>query len=310
MDRYDLLIGWLWEYDAHFVLDLERSAQRRRLKTFQVSEHNIEEVTELVHWRKLQFHMYLDRAFDVDPRFETLGREIRQQGGVILNPYERTIEAIDKATMHLKFLTAGLYVPFTIIVSPYTESPDVGLRIEDIAHLGSPFVIKPANTTGGGLGVVIGAETLHDVLTARKELESDKYLLQEKIQPRTIDGRRCWFRCFYVAGKVLLSWWDDHTHVYQVVTPHEEHYYHLRSLRKIVRAIAEVSGLDFFSSEIALREATSFESSHFVVVDYVNDMCDMRTTEIAADGLPNPLYSGIVERLALATAKAHSLRSC
>jgi hypothetical protein len=73
-----------------------------------------------------------------------------------------------------------------------------------------------------------------------------------------------------------------------------------------MQTIAKVSGLQFFSSEIALREATSFEPSQFVVVDYVNDMCDMRTTDIAVDGLPNALYRGIVERIALFAGKANA----
>lgn len=303
MDHYDLLIGWLWEFDEHFVRSIEERSQRRGLSTFQVSDHNIDEILELHRRRKLSFGLYLDRAFDVDDRFARVGRAVERRGGAVLNPYHSTIEAIDKATMHLQFMTAGLHVPFTIIISPYSERPDAGITIDDLAHLGRPFIIKPANTTGGGIGVVMGAETLHDVLETRQELEEDKYLLQEKIQPRIIGGRRCWFRCFYVCGKIFLSWWDDVTRHYQIVTREEEHYYHLARLRKIMRTIATVSGLQFFSSEIALREATSFEPSQFVVIDYVNDMCDMRTLDMAEDGLPNALYSGIVERLAQFAAR-------
>jgi hypothetical protein len=87
------------------------------------------------------------------------------------------------------------------------------------------------------------------------------------------------------------------------VTTAEEHYYKLKALKRIMRSIAAISKLNFFSSEIALRTATSFEDSQFVVVDYVNDMCDMRTTNHAPDGIPNALFDRIVERLALTAAK-------
>ena len=208
--RYDLLIGWTWEYDREFVLALERHAQSKRLRspmislrslsaptlgmisglsTFQVRHDNIDEVLELHRHRKIEFGLYLDRGFDEDPRFERLGRAMLRRGGAIVNSYDRTVEAIDKATMHLEFLQAGLHVPFTIIISPYTERREVGLTPHDLAHLGRPFIIIPANTTGGGIGVVTGAESLLDVIEARKELEADKYLLQEKIVPRVIAGR-------------------------------------------------------------------------------------------------------------------------
>ena len=312
MRRFDLAIGWLWEYDEDFVQQLEQKAQSRRLKnaglsTFQIHDRNIDEVLDLVRHRRLDFGLYLDRAFDVDSRFEELGRMVLRRGGSIVNPYDKTIEAIDKATMHLEFIEAGLYVPFTIIISSYSERQEIGLTLEDLAHLGRPFIIKPANTTGGGIGVVTGAESLRDVIEARKELQEDKYLLQEKIIPRTIGTsfkeHRCWFRCFYVYDKVFLSWWDDLTHLYDIVTLREEHVYKLRPLRTIMRTIAQVSGLNFFSSEIALRQPTPYESSRFIVVDYVNDMCDMRSIDQAHDGLPNALRDNIVERLAFAVRK-------
>lgn len=304
MEHYDLAIGWLWEYDENFVRALEQEAQdRRKLSTFQVHEYNIDEVLDRVRKRALHFGLYLDRGFDIDDRFEQLGKLVMRHGGSVVNSYERTIEAIDKATMHLQFMTAGLHVPFTIIISPYSQRKEIGLSIEDLAHLGRPFIIKPANTTGGGIGVVTGAETLADVLRARTQFDEDKYLLQERIDPREINGRRCWFRCFYVYGKVFLAWWDDRTHIYDLVSSDEEHFYKLRSLRTIMRAIANVSGLNFFSSEIALRQSSSYEQSRFIVVDYVNDMCDMRSLAQAPDGLVPELRDGIIARLALEAKK-------
>jgi glutathione synthase/RimK-type ligase-like ATP-grasp enzyme len=302
--RYDLAIAWTWEHDEPFAKSLEVQVQQRKLTTYNIGEHNVDETIQLIQKRKIDFALYLDRAWDVDDRFESLGRAILKRGGALVNPYEETTHCIDKASMHLEFISAGLHVPFSIIISPYADVEDLELTLEDLAHLGRPFIIKPANTTGGGIGVVTGAESLLDVLNARKEFEEDKYLIQEKIHPRIIEGRRCWFRCFFVYGKVFLCWWDDLTHVYTEVTSAEEHFYKLKALRRIMRTIARISKMNFFSSEIALRTATSFEDSHFVVVDYVNDMCDMRTADIASDGIPNPLFERIVERLALAALKA------
>jgi hypothetical protein len=305
LTHYDFAIGWVWEYDEAFVQHLEAESQNRRgLTTYRITAQNIDDCLQLVRQNKLTFSVLLDRAFDADERFEELGRLLRKRRHcTLINDYDHTSFAIDKATMHLEFMQAGIYVPYSITISPFSLVKDINLTLDDLAHLGRPFIIKPANTTGGGLGVVTGAETLVDVLAARQELDQDKYLLQEKIIPRIIKGRRCWFRCFFVYGKVFLAWWDDQTHVYSFVTKDEEHYYKLSSLRGIMKKIAAVAKLNFFSSEIALRESTSYEPSRFVVVDYVNDMCDMRTEDIAHDGLPNGLEQRIVERLALCAEK-------
>lgn len=304
IEHFDLALATTWEFDVHLVQALEASVQSRRgLTSFKISENNIEETIYRVKRSKLSFGLMLDRAFDVDERYEQLGMMIVRRGGTLVNDYKKTRHAIDKASMHLELMSAGLHVPFSIIISPFAHIEEIGLTLEDLAHLGSPFIIKPANTTGGGVGVVTGAETLLDVLETRKEFQEDKYLIQEKIHPRIIDGRRCWFRCYYVYEKVFLCWWDDLTHEYAEVTTAEEHYYKLRPLRKIMQTIAKLTGLNFFSTEIALRTSTSFEPSNFVAVDYVNDMCDMRTRDIAHDGVPNALFERIVERLTLATAR-------
>ena len=51
--------------------------------------------------------------------------------------------------MHLEFITNGLYVPYTIIISPYNKKKELELSLSELARLGRPFIIKPANTTGG-----------------------------------------------------------------------------------------------------------------------------------------------------------------
>src|SRR4051812_46009518 len=107
MEHFDLAIGWVWEYDEDFVNRLEGEAHsRRKLSTYQIHEHNIEEVLELHRRRKLEFGLFLDRAFDADDRFELLGKTIRKRGGSLVNSYEHTANAIDKANMHLEFIEA------------------------------------------------------------------------------------------------------------------------------------------------------------------------------------------------------------
>lgn len=292
--EFDLAISYVWEFDKDFTDLIEKTLQSYGLSTFIITENNIFEVTDLIKNRKLWFASYLDRASDVDDDFSELAKILTRRKCRVFNPYKNVEHAIDKATMHLEFITAGLNVPYSIIIPPHRESENLVLSVNDLAILGRPFIIKPCNTTGGGIGVVTGAETLKEVLVERRTNRSDKYLIQQKIIPQTFDKRRAWFRCFWAFGKPLAVWWDDQTHLYEQLFSEQVNQYGLKKLNPITRTIAKLTGLDFFSTEIVLTP-----EKKFVVIDYVNDQCDMRLKSIHNDGVPDSIVEQIIHRLRL-----------
>jgi len=293
IEHYDLAIAWSWEYDSYFIGRIEKLLQNCGLKTYRIEYHNIAESLGALRRGSLRFGYFFDRASDTEEEFLPIVHYFEKSRTKIFNPRRLTEISNDKATMHLEFISAGINVPYTIIVSPYNSESEIGLSLKDLAHLGRPFIIKPANNTGGGIGVVTGAESLLDILETRKHLKDDKYLVQEKIIPAMYDGRRAWFRCFFAFGRTFLSWWDDETHRYNIVTKEEENKYKLYRLRRVMSIIKKVCRLDFFSSEIAITN-----SYRLVVIDYVNDVCDMRPQSSAFDGVPDSLIDAVINRFA------------
>ncbi|GAB4295945.1 MAG: hypothetical protein Kow0098_18750 [Ignavibacteriaceae bacterium] len=292
MQVYDLAISYVWEYDEDFVDLIEQKLQSSGISTYIIKEHNIREVTESVARRELSFRNYLDRASDADTEFEELGSILTRRKTQIINPYRYVKHAIDKASMHLEFITAGLLVPYSIIIPPHSEIEELYISIDDLQKLGRPFIIKPCNTTGGGIGVVTGAETLKDILRERITNSEDKYLLQEKIYPGIINGRRAWFRCFWAFGQPLPCWWDDFTHIYDSFSGEEKKRSVYKKLCRITKRIAELTKLDFFSTEIVLTH-----DKKFIVIDYVNDQCDMRFQSKYFDGVPDKIVIQIINNL-------------
>lgn len=292
MERYDLGLAYLWEYDQDFIAMIENTLQDYGLSTFIIKDHNVFEVTDRIIAKDLYFNFYLDRAWDVDDDFVNLGKIIQKKKTVILNPYKKVLHAIDKASMHLEFITAGINVPYSIIMPPYNHTKEVLISLSELMTLGLPFIIKPCNTTGGGVGVVTDAITLKEILEERKTNADDKYLIQEKIYPQMIDGKRAWFRCFWAFGKAIITWWDDQTHLYTEISKEEIEYFGLRKLFYITRTIAKLTGLDFFSTEIVLAK-----NKKFIVIDYVNDQCDMRIKSNHFDGVPNRVAEQIINNL-------------
>ncbi|MBI4534837.1 MAG: hypothetical protein HY708_01075 [Ignavibacteriae bacterium] len=291
--HFHLAVAWDWEFDREFVEVLEFCLHAENLLFYSISHHNTLETLRKLQKEELSFGAFLDRASDADENFTALSRAIRNSDVLSINPPEVVQHAIDKATMHLEFLTKGLHVPFTIIISPYNKKREVELSLSDLARLGRPFIIKPANTTGGGVGVILGAETLKDVVDSRQHHKNDKYLLQEKIQPTFLNGQKGWFRVFYVFGLVIPCWWDDETHLYKTVTDSELMSLGLQQLIDITTKIWEVCRLDFFSTEIAATP-----KGKFVIVDYVNDICDMRLQSKHGDGIPDQVVLDICRQIA------------
>lgn len=289
----DLAIAWDWEYDREFVRLLESSAQALGLTTYSISHHNCEETLTAVQRGQLRIAVLLDRTAETDEQFAAITRALDRLGVNHLNSPQAVRHASDKANMHLEFITAGIHVPFTIIISPYNKKREVELSLSELAQLGRPFIIKPANTTGGGIGVILGAETLKDVIETRQHHKNDKYLLQEEILPMMLDGRKGWFRVFGVSGMVLPCWWDPETHVYTEVSASEQRRWQLITLNHVTRIIASVCRLDFFSTEIAIPN-----SNRHVAVDYVNEVCDMRPKSLHVDGVPDRVVAAVARQLA------------
>jgi hypothetical protein len=290
MSRYDLCLAWNWEYDADFVHLIEAACAVRGVSLLQVTPQSLEPVLAGLQGGEITFTTLLDRASESDSCFQPLADWAARHGVFCLNPQKRTLWSADKATMHLEFISHGLFTPHTIILSPYANSSFI--HPSDLGPLGGSFVIKPA-CEGGGNGVILEATSWDQVLAARQQYPNEKYLLQAHVTTCNLDGRPAWFRILVCDGAVYPCWWDQRTHVYARVTAEEKARLGLRRLREYAARIAQICGLHLFSTEIALTE-----DGRFLVVDYVNDPVDLRLQSKAVDGVPDHFVESIAARLA------------
>jgi len=289
MTNYDLCLAWNWEYDAEFVMLLDKACQSHSLSFLQITPNNLDGILHSLASNQLAFRAFFDRASESDAKFFPVVEWGRDHAVYRINAYERASRAWDKAAMHHELINAGLYTPYTIILPSYIEQPF--LPLIDLSSLGQRFTIKPAHG-GGGEGVIIEATSIDQVLRARQEYPADRYLLQAHIFPAQLGFRPAWFRVICCGEEIFPCWWDTSTHVYTTLSPSEESQYGLRSLRQIAESIARICELEIFSTEIALTS-----DGRFVVVDYVNDQIDLRLQSRTFDGVPDDLVWDIANRL-------------
>jgi len=286
---YDLCVAWNWEYDADFIALLETGCNSKGLSMVQITHGNLAEALHALAEKEIVCRAFFDRASDLDPQFMPLVQWMHENRIYGINSYERASLTWDKAQMHSLLVTAGLDVPHTIILPAYFEQPD--LPSMDLFTLGEQFTIKPAHGSGG-VGVMTHATSWDQVLSARQEHATDKYLLQAHIIPKQVEMRPAWFRVIYCTGQIYPCWWDPQSHVYAPVTLEEKNCHGLGKLEDAVIAISRLCGLDLFSTEIAFTH-----TDQFIMVDYVNDQIDLRLQSAAFEGVPDVIVYDIAERL-------------
>lgn len=290
MKRYHFAIAADWEYDLDFLKLLEKTAHGQGLATYVVWPNNLMETIEQLKNGELHFRFFYDRASDTSPEFLALHKLILQKGVPVFDSWSILKWAADKANMQQHFEAWKIKTPFTIVLPPWCAQPIIRLADGEFDKLRAPFVVKPANTTGGGIGVMKNARSLQDILEVRQMFPDERYLVQQKIYPKELDKHRFWFRGIYTCGLIQVTWWNDLTFCYNILTREEIRRYDLLPLFRQVYRIARACQLNFFSTEITIDAAGDLK-----VIDYVNEVCDMRLKSQVFDGVPDE----IVERIAV-----------
>ena len=247
-------------------------------------------------WAKVLLNMHSEHHLP-DDIYHRLVLLAHHKNTKVIDPPDIAQAAFDKARMHERLLQAGFNVPFTIVV-PGTSSATLQLTEEQKLALGLPFVIKPSHGYGRR-GVILDAREEADLARSVTAWPNPSYLLQKKIVPRMIGERPAYWRVFWVFGELWVCWWNCFTDKYTEATAQEREEFGLTRLEDIVKRVAELTGMNFFSSEIAQNE-----TGEFVLIDYVNDQCHMLSQ--SADpkmGVPDPIVAGIAKRLVASAAQ-------
>ena len=247
-------------------------------------------------WARALLNMHSEHHLPEDI-YHQLVRLAHQRGTQVIDPPDLAQAAFDKARMHQRLLGAGFNVPYTVIV-PRDSLADFTLSNQQREELGETFVIKPSHGYGRR-GVLLDARSEADLERSAAAWNDPAYLMQRLITPAEIAGRPAYWRVFYVFGEVLICWWNCFTDRYTELTDENSADAPIHALHEMARGVAELSGMRFFSSEIARTE-----NGDLVLIDYVNDQCHMLSQ--SADprmGVPDTVVRTIAERLVQATAE-------
>jgi len=287
MKKYDFALCWSGNIKEDFVRFLQAECKKRNMSFLWINVDNYRNVIKKLESHELFISVLLDTEATYNKLKDPWARicyGVKDAGGTVINDPDLAKSAIDKSISHFKLSNAGISTPYTVIVRNW-EPKSFKLTPQERRNLGLPFVIKPA-LGFGQQGVLKNAKgTVREIALARKFDQGDNFLLQEKVIPQYLNNKRAWFRIIHVFGSIIPCWWDDLENYYKEVSDQEIQEYELQPIVEITRQIADITKMDWFSTEIALDQ----KDHCFKVIDYVNDQCDMSTKSETPSGVPDKL---------------------
>ena len=233
-----------------------------------------------------------DRAGDVYPEALHLRDWAEALGSRVINPVRGSLLARNKARLHDMLLQRNLPVPYTKLIHDLSPSSDLDWGC------GRFLVLKPERS-GGGEGVRIQEWCETCLRAALHSRPGETWLLQEHVEPALISGRPAWFRVFYLFGDIRICWWNHRTHVYDILPEGEVNRLGFNDLEMLGMKIGSSFPMQFFSTEIVYRAdgPAGEHSLKPVIVDYLNDPCDLRSKVHTPDGVPEELLNWVFERV-------------
>ena len=298
---YDLAMTHKLDTDDYFIHTIQRLCAEARLNFFLIEPAWVELFYEYMQqgkvWPRVLLNMHSEHH-QPDDIYHRLVKLAAERNCQVIDPPDRAQAAFDKSRLHPRLVDADIEVPWTLVV-PGERPDDWQLSKEERSALGIPFVIKPAMGYGRQ-GLVMDATGESDLTRSESAWPDRNYLLQRRIVPRERSGTPVYFRVYFVFGSVWLSWWNCYTDQYRLVSEVERVELGLDQLEIIVRKIASLTGMTFFSTEIAQTD-----EGKFVVIDYVNDQCHLLSQSAHPQlGVPDELVAAIARRIVEAVQSA------
>lgn len=280
---------------------MQRAMSSYGLSLLLVNEKNVQRAIADVQAGDLRPIVYLDMCSRPGDDFEVLLKAMAG-AGVHAVAHPDHLAWTYKAHSHPKLEQAGLPVPPTVIL--HNGDPDRALTTDELARLGERVVIKPSYGVAG-LGAVIGAApTLDEIRKAREYERTDDWLIQRMVSWRKLEHRDAYLRGYNVLGCRTLMWWDPRAG-YGILTWDDLREHDLLGAVGLVDQVAQTCGLEFFSTEIAITDSPD---QRFVLIDYVNDQCDIDPSAAPGRSPPEQWVQWVCTRFAEFTwRKKHGL---
>jgi len=285
METFDLGIAWDNEADNEFVNSLNDCALKEGIKPYLIHAYNFFSSLKDITEGKLSFRYFLDRSSDESPTFGGLADFLKQKDINFINHPDNVKNSIDKSKIHFMFISYGLPTPKVVFIKSQEEKQVLEAKIQ---YLGLPCVVKSAFSSCSK-DTTLTINSLDELLRLIGKEENKSYFVQEQVLPINLENKPACFKVLYCCGEIIpLRLYTD-SKEYELLSLKHIYRLGLQEIWSITKKIKKACKLNFFSTDIVMKE-----KGKFLVVDYVNAHPDMRKKSKFKDGLPDEIVDKII----------------
>ena len=288
METFDLGIAWDNDADNEFVGELNERALKEGLKPYLIHAYNFFSSLKDITDGQLSFNCFFDRAGDDSATFGGLADFLKKKEIIFINHPDNVKNTTDRSKIHSMFISYGLPVPKTVFLKPKEEKQVLEAKIQ---HVSVPCIFKPAFGSYGN-GEVLTINSIDDVLKLKREDEDESYFAQERVLPISLESKPAWFKVLYCFGEIIPLRWHPETREHESLSLRQIYHLGLHEIWPITKKIKQACKLDFFSTDIAMKD-----KGKFLVVDYVNERPDMRKKSKFKDALPDEIVDKVISNI-------------
>ena len=288
METFDLGIAWDTETDNEFVKDLNGHFLKEGLRPYLLHVYNFFSSLKDIIEEQLTFRFFFDRSSDDDSTFGRLADFLKKKDIIFLNHPDSAKKSRDKFEMHSMFISYGIPVPKTVFLKPQEERQVLEAKIQ---HVSAPCVLKSAFGSCGD-STALTIDSLDDAFRLMGQDEDKSYFVQEQVAPINLENKPAWFKILYCFGEIIPCRWHPVIRKYEILSLRQIYRLGLHEIWPITKKIKQACKLDFFSTEIVMKE-----DRKFLVVDYINDKPDMRKKSKFNDGMPDEIVNKAIENI-------------
>ena len=275
MKKYDLAFIFCGEKKESLLKWLREECVCRQIKFLWINEQNAAELLSKLVAGRLKINYLVDNEsnyYNPEDIYMKICYAVKDSGGIVVDDPDNARASADKSITHFDLVEASLPVPYTVVVRNW-HPDDFCLTKDQLKKLGRPFIIKPA-TGFGQKGVIKDASgDIKQIAEARHFNRGDNFLLQKKIEPVMLGAKVGWFRVYYLFGEIIPCFWHPETGQYSHLSLREMYQHRLLPLARYISEVARLASMRFFSTEIAVTGKG--KERRFVIIDYVNDQCEL-----------------------------------
>ena len=288
METFDLGIAWDNDADNEFVGELNERALKEGLKPYLIHAYNFFSSLKDITDGQLSFNCFFDRSGDDSATFGGLADFLKKKDIIFINHPDNVKNTTDRSKIHSMFISYGLPVPKTVFLKPKEERQVLEAKIQ---HVSVPCIFKPALGSYGN-GEVLTINSIDDVLKLKREDEDESYFAQERVLPISLESKPAWFKVLYCFGEIIPLRWHPETREHESLSLRQIYRLGLHEIWPITKKIKQACKLDFFSTDIAMKD-----KGKFLVVDYVNERPDMRKKSKFKDALPDEIVDKVISNI-------------